>query len=524
MSTPTESLHKLKRSSVSDGTAAVRTPLPKFPWKTRVVLPIVILATLAGLLFTAGYDSFAPATAVAVAPVVQTSGASAQPGAAVVQAAGWIEPDPFVINVSALADGIVEEVLVLESETVEKGQVLVRLVGDDARLELDQAEQQWRLAQAELAAVEAEHKAAQTDWDNPVELDRAVASRAAELEETHALHNQIEAEIEAESAILEEAERAYDRARKLLTQDEVGTEAALDKEKARYEAQVATVEARRKRGVTVLASIDRIEAELLAANENRRLRTTDRKRVDEAEAAVHRAEAAVLLAESIRDEKALQFERMAVRAPVDGVVLRRFVQPGAKVVRAMDSPHSTHVVHLYDPEKLQVRVDVPLVDAALISAGQRAEITVEVLAGTVFEGEVTRVTHEADIQKNTLEVKVRILNPRPELRPEMLATVKFLAVSVTPESGERMAVMAPMNALIREADDTRVWVVEGRRGDRGVAQLRDVEVIAGPPGTGWAEVTAGLRPGDRVVIDPPRNLRDGARVTITDEQTPAGRE
>jgi len=519
-----DSLHKLKRSGTSEGSAPARTPLPKFPWKTRVLLPVAVIVALTVLMFAAGYDSFAPATEVAVAPVVQTSGVSAQPGAAVVQAAGWIEPDPFVINVSALADGIVEEVLVLESEAVERDQVVARMVQDDAQLELDQAEQQSQLARADLAAARAEGVAAQTHWDNPVELERAVASRSAELEETKALHNQIKAEITAESAILEEAESAYERANELLNENDVGTEAALDKEKARYQAQVATVEAQRKRGVTVLATIDRIDAELLAAKENLRLRTSDRKRLDEAEATVQRAEAAVLLAESLRDEKALQLERMAVRTPVDGIVLRRLVQPGAKVIRGMDSPHSTHVLHLYDPAKLQVRVDVPLVDAALISVGQRAEITVEVLADTVFEGEVTRVLHEADIQKNTLEVKVRILNPRPELRPEMLSTVRFLAVSASPESQDRKAVMAPIDALIREGNATRVWVVEDRRGLRGVARSRDVAVIAGPPGTGWAEVSSGLRAGDRVIIDPPMNLRNGARIAITDEQTPAGRE
>ena len=66
MSTPNDSLHKLKRSNAGDGSASHRTPLPKFPWKTRVLLPVAILAALVALLFTAGYDSFAPATAVAV--------------------------------------------------------------------------------------------------------------------------------------------------------------------------------------------------------------------------------------------------------------------------------------------------------------------------------------------------------------------------------------------------------------------------------------------------------------------------
>ena len=186
------------------------------------------------------------------------------------------------------------------------------------------------LAEADVAASKAELTAAQTQWDNPVELDRAVASRAAELDETKALLNQIEAEIVAETAILKEAESAYRRAESLLKQDDVGTEAQLDKERARYESQVAAVDAKEKRRKTVLASITRIEAELLATHENRRLRTDDKERLDEAKATLLRAEASLDLARSKRDEKALQLERMSVRAPVGGVVLRRMVQPGAK--------------------------------------------------------------------------------------------------------------------------------------------------------------------------------------------------
>jgi multidrug efflux pump subunit AcrA (membrane-fusion protein) len=84
--------------------------------------------------------------------------------------------------------------------------------------------------------------------------------------------------------------------------------------------------------------------------------------------------------------------------------------------------------------------------------------------------------------------------------------------------------MAPISALIRDANETRVWVVEDRKGARAIAASRSIEAIIGPPGTGWAEVTAGLQPGDRVIVDPPRNLRDGARIEITEEQAPAGRE
>ena len=52
------------------------------------------------------------------------------------------------------------------------------------------------------------------------------------------------------------------------------------------------------------------------------------------------------------------------------------------------------VVRLYDPARLQVRVDVPLVDAAKVGVGTAAQITTEALPNVVFRGSVTRVVHE----------------------------------------------------------------------------------------------------------------------------------
>ncbi len=74
-----------------------------------------------------------------------------------------------------------------------------------------------------------------------------------------------------------------------------------------------------------------------------------------------------------------------------------------------------------------MRVDVPLVDAGKISVGQEAEIVVEVLPDKPFSGTVTRVMHEANIQKKHSGGQLFWGPPDPVLRPEMLARVKFLA-------------------------------------------------------------------------------------------------
>jgi multidrug efflux pump subunit AcrA (membrane-fusion protein) len=204
---------------------------------------------------------------------------------------------------------------------------------------------------------------------------------------------------------------------------------------------------------------------------------------------------------------------MEVRATSAGVVQKRLAAPGSKVMAIMDDPHSSHIVHLYDPAHLQVRVDVPLAEASRVGVGHRARIVVEVLPDRVFQGEVTRIVHEADLQKNTLQVKVRILDPVPELKPEMLARAQFLSPAPAAGSAEAGAqrVFAPARLVQKGQGHSMVLVAE-----RGVAVHRMVV-----PGTGrdgeWIEIASGLSPGDRIVDAPAGSITDGQRIRIEGE-------
>src|SRR5690606_26056403 len=101
-------------------------------------------------------------------------------------------------------------------------------------------------------------------------------------------------------------------------------------------------------------------------------------------------------------------------------VLRLHAMPGQKRMLGMDDENSSTIAILYDPAKLQVRVDVPLADAAGLKIGQKVRIHCGLLPDREFQGEVTRISGEADLQRNTLQAKVRIVDPVEELRPEML--------------------------------------------------------------------------------------------------------
>src|SRR5699024_6292989 len=113
-------------------------------------------------------------------------------------------------------------------------------------------------------------------------------------------------------------------------------------------------------------------AELTAARENLRLRIEETQALAE-------AKASFAITRTARDEAALKLERMQIRSPADGVVMQRLVEVGSKLILEMDDPRSAQAVRLYDPEKLQVRVDVPLADAAKVGIGMNAQITVGVL-------------------------------------------------------------------------------------------------------------------------------------------------
>src|SRR5258707_15354903 len=84
---------------------------------------------------------------------------------------------------------------------------------------------------------------------------------------------------------------------------------------------------------------------------------------------------------------------------------------------------SSTVLTLYDPASLQVRVDVRLDDVGKVRAGQKVRIETAALPEQPLEGEVLLATSQADIQKNTLSVKVAIHNPPPTLKPEMLCQI-----------------------------------------------------------------------------------------------------
>ena len=148
---------------------------------TRYLLPALLLLGFVAVLGWTISDSFLPARSVTVVPVLATRATLVQTGTPVCQAAGWIEPRPTPTVVTALAEGVVKELLVVEGQAVAAGDPVARLIDTDVRLALQVAEAEVHLREAELAVARAARDAAQTNLQQPVHLEAARAEADALL-------------------------------------------------------------------------------------------------------------------------------------------------------------------------------------------------------------------------------------------------------------------------------------------------------------------------------------------------------
>ncbi len=516
--------------NIQNESSVSRAPITPRRSRLAPLIPASVVAATLGLIGWSAWPTLRPVHTVEVTQAVFdrahhepqaaiTTVANQQAARVTVQAPGWLEAEPFYVACTALADGVVESIDVLEGEFVEAGDVVAQLVDDDSRLRLQRAEAEHLAATAAVQVAEARHHAASRTWEAPVDRERAVETASGRVAEIRAEIAQLPALIDAARATLVRLREELEWTEKYRAND-TATELEYIAARQHVLAQEATVRSLEARSPILAGRLQQAQADLRAAERHLELRIEERLELDAAAAEVASRQAEALRAAAMRDEAVLELERMVVRAPISGFVQRRLKVPGDKVIRGMDSMHSAHLVHLYDPAHIQVRVDVPLADASNIFVGQACEVVVEILPDEQFTGEVLRITHEADLQKNTLQVKVRVLDPSPLLRPEMLTRVRFLpAAGDESHSGRGSTssttaarVLVPSGVIDESAGATRIWVVRDRRGDQGVSRPLPVEVLSEEDG--WVVVSGALQPGE-LLIRNPTALSDGSRVRMT---------
>lgn len=531
-----DSFQQLKSARQGDG-AATSAPAVAPPRRllTRVVVPGGLVLALLLVLGFASRSLWRPTLLVSVEPVLVRAGGegaegdaasreretptlgkedhhaghresetpapakSIPHGEAVAKAAGWIEPAPYPVYVPALAAGTIEKILVLDGQPVEAGAPVCELVKADAELAL-------RALAAEVPAKEAQVKALRQNLESDLTLAEA------RVDEAKSMRAQWPLEVKAMQAELDALSDRLRRMENLATSGAV-VEAEVVQQRLAAQAKERSLDALRAAGPGRDARVAQAESDAARA---RRLR----------EIGTAAAESELSVAKTRVSEAQLRLDRMTVRAPVAGTVMRLLKSPGDSVEMESIMPRSAQILALYDPKKLQVRVDVPLSLAAKVRVGQACAVVADILPERTFTGRVDRFVHEADLQKNTVQVKVVIDDPAPELKPEMLATAQFFAPgnasggagfpsAAASASGLQQVFIKSQWLTAHHESHGVVWVARPIEGGFAVAVETQLQ-LGGTSDDGFLRVEKGLNPGDRVVVGPLGKMKEGARLKVAD--------
>jgi len=188
-----------------------------------------------------------------------------------------------------------------------------------------------------------------------------------------------------------------------------------------------------------------------------------------------------------------QLSKTRITAPISGVVVKTFVNPGEFV--APGAP----VVVLENMEEVLVKVELADRDFVGVQLGQPVEATTDAFPGRVFRGEVNRLGSAANPVTRTFEVEARLQNPDFSLRTGMIVWLRIIR-------GKQQGLVVPTEALVEESGErAAVFVVRG-----GVAVR--VGVRLGQRLDRAVEVLEGLSEGEQVIVYGHDQLRDGQAV------------
>jgi len=229
-----------------------------------------------------------------------------------------------------------------------------------------------------------------------------------------------------------------------------------------------------------------------------------------ARASVAAAEATQTAGEAALRAASVSLDYSLIRAPFDAVVLTKNADIGDIVTPLGAAANAkAAVVTIADLNSLQVEADVAESNMELVKTGQPCEIQLDALPDSRFRGQVHMIVPTADRTKATILVKVRFLDPDPRILPEMSAKVAFLSRPPRPDE-ERLRTAVSASALARRNGRLLAFRIEGDR-------VREVPVKSGESFGDLVEVLDGLKPGDRVVLNPAARLRDGSRIQIREK-------
>lgn len=272
----------------------------------------------------------------------------------------------------------------------------------------------------------------------------------------------------------------------------------------RFEIPSAAAEVQRQG-----AEVQRAQAALAnaKANQTRQRELFDRgiaarKDVEDADRQVADAEAAVGQAEASRAAAITAAARATVSATFNGVIAKRFHNPGDLVEAAASDP----VLRVIDPRRLEVVASVPLSESPRVVVGAPARLAAVPNGGREIALKV--VSRPAQVEQGTATIPVRLAFAAPA----NFSAGMPVQVDIQAEQHNNV-VLIPAPALMREGEETAVFVVNGDKAERRMVTigLADDQNI---------EIRSGVKAGEKVIVQGQAGLPDGAKITIDAGEKP----
>ena len=444
-----EDLQSLRIDRTARGSGEGEPP----PWARRyIVIAIVVVAVLS--LSALAYRLLA--RDVPEVEVTRASAESSDVGGTVLSATGYIVAH-HTINVNSKVTGRLAWIGVEKGDKVKEGQVLVRLEDQEFRANYEQAKGGLDNARAYLDELQ--------NGSRPEEVQLAQ-------------HN-----LDESRATLVNDKLVLDRTKELASAGVVSRQ-ALDDATARFDSDQQRV--------------------------NSLERSFQLMKIGPRPEEIERARGAVAQAQGQLDYAKSQLDATVIRAPVTGTILDRTAEKGelitAQFASAAAGGPQGSVVSLADLNDIQVELDIAQSDFARLGPKQKGIVTVDAYPDRRYNGEIAQISPEANRQKATVQVKVQVLNPDEYLRPEMNATVKFLADEQKSSSSQPAGAFVPASA-VRDHDGKKVVFLAFD----GKAHMREIHVLSQRT-DGF--LVDGLVGGESVISKGPQELKDGDTIKI----------
>jgi HlyD family secretion protein len=348
----------------------------------RFIVALLLCALIVGLSYTYSQESSVPTFLTAA---VERGSMST-----LVKASGTVEA-VVSVDVSSQLSGRIAEVFVNFNDTIKAGQPIAQIDQEIFAARVNEARAALRVAtataQVEKAALERAKVAV---------VNAQTAKKVAEAQSAAAKARQ------------DELER--DLLRKLeLARTGSGTERELGQVRALRDAGAADLR----------ASFEQIEmrAEAIAIAEAEQ---------HMAEANIENAQAVVEQRQAALDQARLDLDRTVLRAPINGIVIKRDVNPGQTVAVSLEAKTLFKIAN--DLRQMEVHGKIDEADVGQLKAGQTAQFTVDAFPDRTFSGQVLQIRKSPEVVQNVVTYTAIISAPNPDLLllPGMTAQLRIV--------------------------------------------------------------------------------------------------